>query len=293
MGAWQPGIPYTDPEPDDITAGVSDDRDEQAADDAARVTGPASSTDDGLVTFDGTAGNLLQNPGVTIAQIRDRTTHTGLRRFSRRATVTQAIPNNTWTNLGWSIRDDSTGGAGALTSASTTITAGSNGAALPQATINVASTADFPTSGFLLINGPPGASTTTLVQYTGKTATTFTGCTLGSGNMATGHVVTHANAEINLPVDGMYNLAAQILWPANSTGRRGVRFMLAGFVPYGDLEVLNTTAAQPMSVFAEIPNTGSTNVYVQVFQTSGGVLNCTADALSHPRVTASWQSALA
>jgi len=80
-------------------------------------------------------------------------------------------------------------------SSSTTIAAGSNGAALPQATINVASTAGFPASGTLRI-AISGANT--LVTYTGITATSFTGCSGGTGTLATSQVVAFANA-INVP----------------------------------------------------------------------------------------------
>ncbi len=66
---------------------------------------------------------------------------------------------------------------------STTISVLSNGAALPQTIINVASTAGFPTSGTILVTTSTGVQN---VKYTGKTATTFTGCTGGGGTMSTG-----------------------------------------------------------------------------------------------------------
>lgn len=74
---------------------------------------------------------------------------------------------------------------------STTIAAGSNGAALPQATINVASTANFPPSGqfFVDISG-----TRQLITYTGITATSFTGCSGGTGTLATSQVVQFASS---------------------------------------------------------------------------------------------------
>lgn len=69
----------------------------------------------------------------------------------------------------------------------TTVTAGSNGVALPTATINVADTTNFPTTGTLSVQS--GLSTVTAVAYTGKTGTTFTGCTGGTGTLATGYQV--------------------------------------------------------------------------------------------------------
>ena len=78
-------------------------------------------------------------------------------------------------------------------SPTTTIAAGSNGAALPQATINVASTASsatnvFPTAGNVQILLQSGL--TTIVNYTGVTATTLTGCTGGAGTLHTADPVT-------------------------------------------------------------------------------------------------------
>jgi hypothetical protein len=84
---------------------------------------------------------------------------------------------------------------GAVSSVSTTVAAGSNGAILPQGTINVASTTGFASTGAIYVtttNGPQ------LVTYTGTGATTFTGCSGGTGAMTTGNAVTSLFA-INLP----------------------------------------------------------------------------------------------
>jgi hypothetical protein len=78
----------------------------------------------------------------------------------------------------------------------TTIAAGSNAAVLPQATINVAATAGFPQAGQLLIT-ISGAQQ--LITYTGITATSFTGCSGGTGTMATAQAVQFASS-ITLPV---------------------------------------------------------------------------------------------
>jgi len=87
-----------------------------------------------------------------------------------------------------------TGGTGSLAIGSTvwqyptetTVAAGSNGQTLPQATINVVSTTNFPASGQILVQTTSGRQR---VTYTGTTATTFTGCTGGVGTMATGNIV--------------------------------------------------------------------------------------------------------
>lgn len=71
----------------------------------------------------------------------------------------------------------------------TTIASGSNGQALQQATINVASTAGFPTSGNLYVTTGSG---TWLIFYTGISGNSFTGCTGGNGTMSTGGAVVFA-----------------------------------------------------------------------------------------------------
>jgi hypothetical protein len=70
--------------------------------------------------------------------------------------------------------------------AQTTVTAGSNSQTLPQATINVGSTAAFPAAGSLKIQTNLGDQ---IVTYTGTTATTFTGCAGGTGVITTGSKV--------------------------------------------------------------------------------------------------------
>jgi len=84
------------------------------------------------------------------------------------------------------------------TTASTTIAASSNNVSLPTGTINVASTTGFPSGGYLNVQTTEGIQQ---VLYTGITATTFTGCTLGRGSMQTGGTVT-----IGFPSSGTINV---------------------------------------------------------------------------------------
>lgn len=77
---------------------------------------------------------------------------------------------------------------------STTIAAGSNGASLPQGTINVASTTGFDSSGDIFVKSDAGIQT---ITYTGTTGTTFTGCTGGTGTLATGNSVTQSQDKGN------------------------------------------------------------------------------------------------
>lgn len=80
----------------------------------------------------------------------------------------------------------------------TTITAGSNGQVLPQATINVASTTNFPTSvaqnNIVQIFTSNGWES---IQYTGKTGTTLTGCIGGTGTLTTGSDVIYIDGAGN------------------------------------------------------------------------------------------------
>ena len=80
-----------------------------------------------------------------------------------------------------------------LQTENTTIAASSNGQTLPQPTINVASTAGFPSSGTIAVATSAG---TVPVNYTGITATSFTGCTGGTGTMSTGGFV-NACADVS------------------------------------------------------------------------------------------------
>jgi hypothetical protein len=89
-----------------------------------------------------------------------------------------------------------TGGSGTLTGG-TTIAVGSNGAVLPQATINVASTTNFPSFGTILVTSSLGTYT---ITYTGTTGTSFTGCTGGVGTLSTGNAVVSTVTDIVAPL---------------------------------------------------------------------------------------------
>ena len=67
----------------------------------------------------------------------------------------------------------------------TTVAAGSSGAILPQATLNVTSTEGFsPGTEGGTISVQTSLTTWTTVSYTGVTATTFTGCSGGTGTLS-------------------------------------------------------------------------------------------------------------
>lgn len=112
--------------------------------------------------------------------------------------------------------------------ASTTIAAASDTDVLPQATINVATTAGF-------IDPPTGntekawievtiGGKSHVVEYTGLTATTFTGCTGANGTLATGQAVRQANVELGFLTEGLWAQATVLAMTANGVGGRATRF---------------------------------------------------------------------
>ncbi|MFM8414927.1 MAG: DUF4347 domain-containing protein, partial [Planctomycetota bacterium] len=86
----------------------------------------------------------------------------------------------------------------------TTTTASSNGQAVATAgTIHVASTFGFPSAGTIRVTTTTGPQ---VVNYTGKTETSFTGCTsTGTGNLQTDGLVAHA-PEQNISLPTTYGL---------------------------------------------------------------------------------------
>ena len=120
----------------------------------------------------------------------------------------------------------------------TTIAVGSNGATLPTGTINVVSTNAFTSSGTAWVQSTTG---THLISYTGKTATTLTGCTGGTGSLATGNVVVStASFGGSLPIS--FNGNQTII----ASGSNGVA------LPQSTINVVSTTG---------FPSTGTIFVF--------------------------------
>jgi len=114
----------------------------------------------------------------------------------------------------------------------TTIAAGSNGAVLPQSTINVASTTGFAASGTFVLNGQT-------ITYTGLTGTSFTGCTGGTSTLATGQsvVYTHPGVTAQGTWDGSFKAA----WSNNPAWCwydliTSTRYGLGGYIQAGDID---------------------------------------------------------
>jgi hypothetical protein len=77
----------------------------------------------------------------------------------------------------------------------TTIATGSDGSAASSGTWNVTSTTGFPSSGTMYLVTPAGTQT---ITYTGKTSTTFTGCTGGTGTLIRGYKVGYLDAATGI-----------------------------------------------------------------------------------------------
>lgn len=84
----------------------------------------------------------------------------------------------------------------------TQIASGSSGATLPQAVINVNSTTGFPSTGTIFIATSAGVQQ---VTYNGTNATSFTGCSGGTGTMLTGAAVTGLGTSTD---DSIYRIVA-------------------------------------------------------------------------------------
>lgn len=259
--------------------------------------------------------NSLENPATLGGSAwQDPTTHM-IRNFFGLFTNTLTVPHNVWTPMPINFTETSfvgnpdVYGIHPAILATTVVTAGSNGTVLPQGTIHVGSTAAMVAQGlvpgmFITISGPNGAGANTVVQIGGITSTSFTGCTLGVGTLATNQVVSAAN-EFFVTVDNLQMiLGACMTFPAigNSVGVLGVRIVgvtnnvsNVGF-PVGSQMCGNPNAQITLSItpppfppgyFASAFNGSSQPATIgwsraEVFQSSGAAVNCPNDLIQAP-----------
>jgi hypothetical protein len=209
------------------------------------------------------------------------------------STWSQVIANATWTPIDWTHPYTDLGGLHEGFTAATTIAAGSNNAALPQGTINVASTTGFQAASAAIPQFASIAFADTkrhVFQYTGMTSTSFTGCTLGSGTMLTGQAVAQANCRIQTG-PFFHMMIAECAFASNATGGRGIRFRDYGptsspfFFVGGQTGPVATIAAQmhvqaSMQTVGNVDGTGA-NI-IEVYQSSGGALDMIQEGISSP-----------
>ncbi len=192
------------------------------------------------------------------------------------STVAQTIPNNAWTRVDFDsvpVASPASGAWSFYNTGATTIAAGSDTAVLPQATIFVASTAGFQSTGYICIRI---GGKTVVVGYTGTTATSFTGCTGGVGTMATGQVVVEGNTRILPPRPGLYNEIFSVEFVANATGQRGCRLVddSSGFVGSQTLVDAAAVGVTGLNVSMQMRANAIADLKrVEVFQSSGGGLD--------------------
>lgn len=169
--------------------------------------------------------------------------------------------------------------------ASTEISASGNLLTLPQATLPVLSTADFPSSGTLELITASGAQT---IAYTGKTALTFTGCTGGTGAIRTGDTMVRfsrgqssrtialASNGADLPVSTLTVHGDLTAWPASA--RLGeVRVLTSAgweYISYSSIATNGTTNAVLSGVSGGtgtvVGNNSGTGNSIQLVLGSGG-----------------------
>lgn len=213
--------------------------------------------------------------------------------------VNQTIPNDVWTPLlfnrrlselpvlGWS-------SAYSVPVPATTVAVGSNGQALPQGTIQVNDTTGggdpkkaFANAGFLAFRMPSNKDV--VVRYTGRTPTSFTGCTHGVGTLTTGMAIRQGNVFFRPSYPAMTIAFAEVAWASNGTGVRGIRFQTDQFGIYGGMTVVPAiatsnplmhiqTAEQPATDYETPP------AFIEVYQNSTGPLDSVPDAGAAPRL---------
>lgn len=185
-----------------------------------------------LIATPGAAGSENQYTNVDVFQVSGSPTATSLTFASRTVVAARAVGDVCFV-LNTTAGISAFGNVPLLqkvfvglstTGAQTTIAAGSDGAALPQGTINVASTTGFAASGNLIVVSTTGFQN---VAYTGTSGgTQFTGCTGGAGTLKTSDVVfqapTGATILSNEPTStGSYARVAVVNNAANFSAATG------------------------------------------------------------------------
>jgi len=183
-------------------------------------------------------------------------------------------------------------------SVTTTISSGSNGASLPQTTIDVASTTGFSVSWRIEVDSSAGVQS---VYCTGDTSTTFTGCTGGSGTVSTGGAVSQLNDPYLGATVTTHNPLGQVSQVTNPLGGITLTtYDLAGNVHETQVEsndsthdpTITTTYTYDGDNRLTETTLGSSETTVQAYDPDGNVY-CTVSAkneASHscPTWTDSW-----
>ena len=153
----------------------------------------------------------------------------------------------------------------------TLISASSNGQTLPQATINVASTARFPSSGQLAIMGPGLVNSVAYITYTGTTPTSFTGCstpTLQAQTSSAGVMATNNQVVLVSAAGALTNFwtLTPVVASTGGTFTITVNGVTTQAIPF------NAPAALVQAALQSLPNVGTSNVAVGGGAASSGQL---------------------
>jgi hypothetical protein len=221
------------------------------------------------------------------------------------------VPSGVWTPLPWQVyQSDPYELNPRLEAATTTIAAGSNGAALPQGTINVASTAAFASAGYLVITGPPGANIDTVISYTGKTATTFTGCNsayrgvgvgTGTGTLATGQTVAQGNVE-QTATGGLYlgMFVCEVSFDSiPTTNYCGLRLrQVDNFFNFAvatqhqpGMNISKANGGQHVQMAVQPGENGTSTLRLEAYQNSGSAKAIIKDLIQSPSLMQVWLTA--
>lgn len=163
----------------------------------------------------------------------------------------------------------------------TTIAVASNGASLPQATINVVDTTSLLSAGTVTITTSAGPQ---VVTYTGKTGTTLTGASGGTGSMSTGNAVMGDNFTIVRAISPYSAQSIAVTWRFSNAifaSDLNNASIVRNEVPVGSINGSNTaftTASQYM--------TRSLEVYKNGVRMKGGGADYTETAGGFTMVTA-------
>ena len=171
--------------------------------------------------------------------------------------------------------------------AQTAVTAGSDLATLPTATINVTSTTGFAASGTILVDSSNGLQS---VAYTGVTGTSFTTCTGGTGTIDTTSTVIQMPTSASLlsgepSSTGSYARVAQLNTPGNyaaATGTAPASKTNVGAITFPASTAAFSSGATALSLafWSDAPTLGGGNVIAWALMNPAQTVNASGITVS-------------
>lgn len=132
--------------------------------------------------------------------------------------------------------------------------------ALPGGVLNVGSTADFASSGSLFVQTTTGVAT---VQYTGTTATSFTGCTLPGDtfHVGAGDTTGQLDAGQNPAVFQATTQTFQITLPNQTNSAAGLSYSMYWSSKGGDGDKINYYTLESGNTFENVSSANAGNAF--------------------------------